>query len=445
MLTVPVVYGAVQAQEEDSSAVQALEDSSATLRLSDYRGRAGLRLGLNLADMAYSHDAVDRYSHALVAMPIGGLYVGSRLGKSNLAIGAEALYIGRGTKLNWLDVNYSMKAHYVDLRLPVSYSFFGFSDRWAPYLMAAPWVGMAFGGQIDYTAYEYPDGVSREITTANLKTLDYGVKAAVGVEWLTQLGKMPLVLAAEAGYNFGLANTFASREQIENIGNGNPSVIANSFFGAELWHESRHSRGIEVALRVSIPFGKYKEPEVDDGLDEAPNPLSLSDDLRSLGRPPMRPDTVFVVNSDTVKEDAYVLKDCYSIPEMSAFLTLGMDISDKRICLFDIKFDFDKYELRPESDKPLNEVLMLMKAHPNVSVAVYGHTDSIGTIEYNQRLSENRAQSVVDWLVEHGIDSYRIHAEGFGEEYPMDTNDTEEGRFHNRRVEFDVRLPKLRR
>lgn len=428
LLTVPLIHGAVWAQED-----------STVSRLSDYRGRVGIRLGVNQADMVYTHSAVDRYSHLLNLRPTGGFYVGSRLGKSPLAIGLEALYMGRGTRLSWLDVNYRLATHNVDLRLPVSYSFFGLSDSWAPYVMVAPWVGATLGGRIDYTAYDYPDGVSREVTTANMKPMDFGVMAGVGAEWLTHLGKTPLVLAVEAGYNVGIPNVFVDREKIENLANGNPSVIANPFFGAELWHNTRHSRGIEAVVRVSIPFGRYKKPAVvetkEEGvMYESPEPTP-NDMMSTLSRMPM---TEAIVEEDSI----YVVKDCYTIPEMSAFLTLGYDISDKRICLFDINFDFDSYNLRPESDKPLNEVLMMMKTHPDVSVAVYGHTDSIGTIDYNQRLSENRAQAVVNWLVEHGIAPERIYAEGFGEEFPMDTNETEEGRFHNRRVEFDVRVPR---
>ena len=73
-----------------------------------------------------------------------------------------------------------------------------------------------------------------------------------------------------------------------------------------------------------------------------------------------------------------------------------------------------------------------------MTVEVYGHTDSIGTDEYNQRLSENRAKAVVDYISNHGVSPSRVRSYGYGEKYPIDNNSTEVGRFRNRRVEFDV-------
>ena len=116
----------------------------------------------------------------------------------------------------------------------------------------------------------------------------------------------------------------------------------------------------------------------------------------------------------------------------------GEDITGKRICMFDIKFDFDSYKIRKESERPLNELIQMMQDYPHMTVEVYGHTDSIGTPEYNQNLSENRANAVVEYLSKHGISPSRVKSFGYGLRYPIDTNSTEEGRFRNRRVEFDV-------
>ena len=123
---------------------------------------------------------------------------------------------------------------------------------------------------------------------------------------------------------------------------------------------------------------------------------------------------------------------------MYAFITLGIDISDKRICLFNINFDFDSYRLREESKQPLSEVAMMMKAYPEMRIKVFGHTDSIGSDTYNNNLSLQRANSVIKYLKSLGIDGNRMEPEGYGEQYPIDTNDTEEGRFRNRRVEIEV-------
>lgn len=79
-----------------------------------------------------------------------------------------------------------------------------------------------------------------------------------------------------------------------------------------------------------------------------------------------------------------------------------------------------------------------MLAYPALKVQVEGHTDSTGTEEYNQRLSEQRAQSVREYLVDQQVPAAAVTAFGFGESMPVSTNDTAEGRQQNRRVELVV-------
>jgi outer membrane protein OmpA-like peptidoglycan-associated protein len=73
-----------------------------------------------------------------------------------------------------------------------------------------------------------------------------------------------------------------------------------------------------------------------------------------------------------------------------------------------------------------------------VEIEIAGHTDSRGSEDYNRRLSQGRTQAVVDYLISQGIAPHRLRAVGYGESRPIDTNDTEEGRAKNRRVEFTV-------
>ncbi len=104
-----------------------------------------------------------------------------------------------------------------------------------------------------------------------------------------------------------------------------------------------------------------------------------------------------------------------------------------------VEFENNSAKIRPVSDKILNAVLDIMKEHPEFNkLSVEGHTDNHGQAAYNKRLSEQRAASVVKWLVEHGVARDRLSAQGFGLERPIDTNATEEGRQNNRRVEFHI-------
>lgn len=106
--------------------------------------------------------------------------------------------------------------------------------------------------------------------------------------------------------------------------------------------------------------------------------------------------------------------------------------------LKNIYFDFDKTTLKAESFVELNKVVEFLNQNGTVEIEIEGHTDSKGADEYNRNLSQGRSQSVVDYLASQGIDSGRLKAQGYGESKPIDTNDTEDGRANNRRVEFTV-------
>ena len=101
-----------------------------------------------------------------------------------------------------------------------------------------------------------------------------------------------------------------------------------------------------------------------------------------------------------------------------------------------VHFDFDKSNIRPGDAAILDEAAATLQANPNVTVNVNGHTDAIGTEEYNLGLSNRRADSVVNYLTEKGIPSSRLIPHGYGKSQPVATNDTPEGRAENRRVEL---------
>jgi len=94
--------------------------------------------------------------------------------------------------------------------------------------------------------------------------------------------------------------------------------------------------------------------------------------------------------------------------------------------------------LRPESYFELNKVYKLMIENPLMEIQIDGHTDNIGSTASNLILSEERAKAVKNYIIKKGIDKNRIISKGFGEEKPIDTNDTESGKQKNRRVEFTI-------
>jgi len=104
----------------------------------------------------------------------------------------------------------------------------------------------------------------------------------------------------------------------------------------------------------------------------------------------------------------------------------------------DVLFDFNQYTLKPGAREKLAKVAGILLAYPGLKIQVEGHTDSVGSDEYNQKLSENRAGSVRDYLTGQGVPGNFVSAVGFGKTSPVASNDTNEGRQRNRRVELVV-------
>src|SRR5690606_12280790 len=135
-------------------------------------------------------------------------------------------------------------------------------------------------------------------------------------------------------------------------------------------------------------------------------------------------DSVWINTADVTP----IVKDIYLQP-----IEVGVTVRLKNVY-----FDFDKTTLKEESYPELNKVVAFLQQNPTVEIEIAGHTDYKGSDEYNLNLSQGRCQSVVDYLVSQGVDEYRLTAHGYGESKPIDTNETDEGRANNRRVEFTV-------
>jgi outer membrane protein OmpA-like peptidoglycan-associated protein len=121
-------------------------------------------------------------------------------------------------------------------------------------------------------------------------------------------------------------------------------------------------------------------------------------------------------------------KDLYLQP-----IEVGLTVKLKNIY-----FDYDKTTLKSESFVELNKVVDFLSANSKISIEIGGHTDSNGSDQYNATLSQGRSESVVEYLMNQGIDITRLSAHGYGESKPIETNATKEGQANNRRVEFTV-------
>jgi OOP family OmpA-OmpF porin len=118
--------------------------------------------------------------------------------------------------------------------------------------------------------------------------------------------------------------------------------------------------------------------------------------------------------------------------------SLAADISSTgHVSVYGIHFDFNEATIKPESEPTLKEIAKLLEQNPELSLYVVGHTDSVGKINYNMQLSKARAEAVVEALVKkYGVSQNRLDAYGVGPLVPVASNETEEGRALNRRVEL---------
>ncbi len=147
----------------------------------------------------------------------------------------------------------------------------------------------------------------------------------------------------------------------------------------------------------------------------------------------------------TISKDGYMfhsenynLIDEHSYKEKNSDIVLKKIEVNRTVTLKNIFFDLGSDRIRPSSYAELDEVVKFMKENPGIKVEIAGHTDNIGSREFNLSLSQKRAENVANYLISKGISRDRIVAKGYGFDKPIASNDTEEGRAKNRRVEFKI-------
>ncbi|MBP5369051.1 MAG: OmpA family protein [Bacteroidales bacterium] len=147
----------------------------------------------------------------------------------------------------------------------------------------------------------------------------------------------------------------------------------------------------------------------------------------------------------SIKADGYLFhSENFNLKNDSTFSQKEINISLQKIeggsktVLNNLFFDTDKWDVKPESESELNQIVDLMTQNAGIKLEISGHTDSSGSKEHNKALSEKRANSVVEWLEAHGINKARLTARGAGDSEPAASNATEDGRKANRRVEMKI-------
>ncbi|MGC4022426.1 MAG: OmpA family protein [Cyclobacteriaceae bacterium] len=140
------------------------------------------------------------------------------------------------------------------------------------------------------------------------------------------------------------------------------------------------------------------------------------------------------------KENPIIIRDSARVATITPSTSILK--SDSLITLSDVLFEVNSYQLKNKHFTQLDSLSSFLTAHPLLEVSVSGHTDNTGNEKHNVTLSMRRAQTVAQYLIDKGIDDEKVFFEGFGSSKPIKSNETEEGKRANRRVEILIRNPK---
>lgn len=245
----------------------------------------------------------------------------------------------------------------------------------------------------DWDAYYSLDARGEEAyMSSSIKSL--GKSDIVKVKLTTELRPNPVILISGKVYNAKTKEPLGANIEYENLIDGKNAGVAIS----------NPKTG---EYRIVLPYGKNYG-----FMAYAEKFISVSDNL----------------DLTAIAEYKEIERDLYLVP-----LEVGSTIR-----LNNIFFDFGKATLRAESYPELDRLVGIMTQNDKMQIELSGHTDNVGSDDANLKLSEERAKSVVEYIVSKGIKAERIQAKGYGETKPVASNDTEEGKQLNRRVEFTI-------
>lgn len=318
------------------------------------------------------------------------------------------------------DVSYKLRANYTDIRIPLIYQFCGARSMLRPYVYVAPMVCIATGGDID-ARVDFKDGTFSgshlKITDGNIRPAYFGGAIGVGLKYDLNLHGHPFYISVEANYQMGFTDTYSSKEK-----SGDAVVKDDIFNYAYDITGTRKFNGFEIKGSISIPFSIFSKKKVE----------------KPVAEPVYQQETPEVEVTEVEVEEVEDIP-CRSIDEVAAMISRGENIHGVTFCsIDDIRFETGKSNLYASSYAYLNKLAKILK-ETGVGVEVSGHTDNVGTHEFNMKLSKARALAVVNYLKKAGVPKSQLSYSYYGETRPIRDNDTEAGRSINRRVEFEIK------
>ncbi len=309
---------------------------------------------------------------------------------------------------------YQLKATYFDIRVPLIYQIGKASWRVRPYAYVAPVLGFVTGGNVS-ARQEFADGtvdgVRYDLTEANMSSTYFAAALGIGAKWQFDINDAPFFLGVDLSYQLGLTDTYGKKEKDGTADAVSFFLTTSQVFG------SRKISGFEASLTFGVPFSAFRR--------KALTPVEQPVIIQEAPAP----------KTETVQR---VEKPCYTLDEIIYLMSQGQPVAGKTICAIDdVNFEFGKSTITPSSNAYLKKLAETLK-RTNANICVKGHTDNVGTEEFNLELSKQRALEVVKYLRNHGVDPSKLSYEYYGMSRPLSDNDSEEGRRLNRRVEFEI-------
>ena len=346
----------------------------------------------------------------------GGVFAEFELGESRaFSIRPEVIFLSRSFKIEDIsylrgtgigELDYKLNAQYTDIRLPLIYNI-GSPNSIRPYIYVAPVLGLVRGGKI--TAEDNVDDYSIDISNANMASTYFAGQIGAGVKFPINVGSSIMHLGIEANYELGFSDTYADKEK-------EGRAYSQLFFPVYHIDGTRKFTGIEVMATLSVPLSIFKS-----------GPRNVVHQAPVLEQSTQRP-------AARVQE-----KPCYTLEEIVDMVKRGERVSGKTICAVEqINFEYDKSTISRQSYAYLDKIATFM-VNTNNKIEIKGHTDNRGTEDYNMKLSKQRAEAVYNYLLKKGVDPNKLSYSYYGLTRPVASNDTEEGRRQNRRVEFEIK------
>ncbi len=356
--------------------------------------------------------------------PVYSLFVQGEFGQNrNFVFRPQISFLSRGGKLTEIgkydgyansqktDEFYQLKSKYVDFKIPLLYQFGTTSNVLRPYAGISAIFGFATGGyarlQEDFNDNSY-SGYEVKLSGKNFKSTYFALAPTIGLRYNFHTGRKAqhiLFAAIELSYEFGLSDTYSSDEK------SGKSIDVVRKTGTKI-DGTRKFSGWDFQVTLGIPFSIFSR---------SVEPVKEMAPVREI-------ESVSIVTEKT----------CYTLEEIMGMIALNKNVYGKTICAVDdINFEFGESEIKKESYNYLNKIAQIIN-RTNSKVIIKGHTDNVGTDDYNMNLSRERAQAVMKYLIRNGVEKNRITCEYWGSSMPLMSNDTEEGRKYNRRVEFEL-------